>query len=163
MKRALYFLTGFLLSTIIFIGYINFMPVGTVDGRTIFKYELNARLNWAADNTIKNIGKDFAFEKAMTDLGIRVNENEINREWNDTVERYGGIDELHKIFLDTQSSEESLKNSIKNGIMKQKAIEYFAASVPADENNPNYKMDEGGKKYEEYIKSYEDKVVIRIY
>lgn len=163
MKKLLYFLTGFVLSSIIFIYYINFLPVGKVDGKTIYKYELNARLNWAAGNTIKNIGKDLAFEQAMADLGISANDNEINKEWDDMIERYGGIDELHKILLDTQSSVESLRSNIKNGIMKQKAIEYFAASVPVDESNPDFQMEEGAKKYEEYIKGYEDKVVIKIY
>lgn len=163
MKNILYFLTGALLSAILFIYYINFLPVGTVDGRTIYKNELNARLSWAADNTIKNIGKDFAFEKAMADLGIRAGSAEIEKEWGDMARRYGGVEELHKIMIDTRNSEESLKYSLKNGIMKQKAIEYFAASVPADENNPDYQMEEGAKRYEEYIQSYEDKVVIKIY
>lgn len=163
MKNTLYFLTGAALSAILFIYYINFLPVGTVDGRMIYKHELNARLSWTADNTIKNIGKDFAFEKAMTDLGIRVSDAEIEKEWGDMVERYGGIEELSKIMLDTKNSKESLKSSLKNGIMKQKAIEYLAASVPADENNPDYQMEEGAKRYEEYIQGYEDKVVIKIY
>lgn len=163
MKNTLYFLTGAALSAILFIGYINFLPVGTVDGRIIYKHELNTRLSWAADNTIKNIGKDFAFEKAMADLGIHASNAEIEKEWDDMLERYGGINELNKIMIDTRNSEESLKSSLKNGIMKQKAIEYFASSVPDDENNPNYQMEEGAKRYEEYIQSYEDKVVIKIY
>ncbi len=163
MKNVLYFLSGAALSAILFIYYMNFLPVGTVDGRTIYKHELNARLNWAADNTIKNIGKDIAFEKAMVDLGIRVSEAEIDKEWGDMVERYGGIDEIKKIMIDTKNSEESLKRSLKNGIMKQKAIEYFAATVPNDENNTDYQMEEGAKRYEEYIQGYEEKMVIKIY
>lgn len=163
MKKIMCFFMGFIFCFVLFIGYTNFLPVGSVDGRTIFKHELNARLNWAADNTIKSIGKDIAFENAMNDLGIQASDDEINKEWDDMIERYGGIDELSKIMIDTKSNGKSLKHSIKNGILMQKAIEYFAASVPADDNNPDFQMEEGAKKYEEYIQRHESKVVIKIY
>lgn len=163
MKKILCFLMGFILSSALFICYINFLPVGNIDGKVIFKHELNTRLNWVADNAIKNIGKDLAFEKAMSDLGIHISEAEISKEWDGMVERYGGIDELRKILLDTQGNEDSLKNSIKNGMLQEKAIKHFAASVSPDENNPDFQMEEGARLYEQYIKEYEENVVIKIY
>lgn len=163
MKKLLYFSAGFILSIIIFICYTNFLPVATVDGRIIFKHELDARLNWTADNSIKNIGKDLALEKAMSDLDIHISETEINKEWDNMVERYGGIDELRKILLDTQGNEDSLKNNIKKGIMQEKAIKHFAALVSPDESSSDFQMEEGARLYEQYIKEYEEKVVIKIY
>lgn len=52
MKKVIYFAMGFILSSALFICYINFLPVGSIDGKVIFKHELNTRLNWLADNTI---------------------------------------------------------------------------------------------------------------
>ncbi|NLB81679.1 MAG: hypothetical protein GX800_08745 [Clostridiaceae bacterium] len=163
MRKILYFLAGFILSSTLFICYINFLPVGSIDGKTIYKYQLNQRLAWAADNTIKNIGKDLAFEKAMSDLGIHVSDAEISKEWDSMVEHYGGIDELCKILIDTRGNEDSLKSNIKKGILQQKAIKHFAASVLPDENNIDFQMEEGARLYEKYIKEYEEKVVIKIY
>lgn len=163
MKRILYFMAGFVLSSTLFICYINFLPVGSIDGKTIYKYQLNQRLAWAADNTIKNIGKDLAFEKAMSDLAIHVSEVEVSKEWDEMVERYGGIDELRKILIDTQGNEDSLKSDIKKGILQEKAIKHFAASAPPDEDNTDFQMEEGAKLYEQFIKEYEEKVVIKIY
>ena len=80
MKKVIYFLMGFVLSSALFICYINFLPVGSIDGKTIYKFHLNERLAWAADNTIKNIGKDLAFEKAMSDLGIHISEAKLAKE-----------------------------------------------------------------------------------
>jgi len=116
LKKILCFVMGFILSTTLFICYISFLPVGSIDGKVIFKHELAARLNWLADNTIKNIGKDLAFEKAMSDLGIHISEAELAKEWDSMVERYGGIDELRKILIDTKGNEDSLKSNIKKGI-----------------------------------------------
>ena len=163
MKKILYFLMGFILSSALFICYINFLPVGSIDGKVILKHELDERLNWLADNTIKNIGKDLAFEKAMSDLGIHITETEITKEWDNMVERYGGIEEIRKILLDTQGNEDSLKNNIKKGIMQEKAIKHFADLVSPDEDNPDFQMEEGARRYEKYIKEYEEKVIIKIY
>ena len=79
------------------------------------------------------------------------------------VKRYGGIDELRKILIDTQGNENSLKNNIKKGILQKKAIKHFVASVSPDENNPDFQMEEGARLYEKYIKEYEEKVIIKIY
>lgn len=163
MKKILCFVMGFILSSALFICYINFLPVGSIDGKVIFKHELNARLNWLADNTIKNIGKDSAFEKAMSDLGIHISDAEVAKEWDSMVKRYGGIDELRQILLDTQGNEDSLKNNIKKGIMQEKAIKHFAALVSPDENNPDFQMEEGARLYENHIKEYEEKIIIKIY
>lgn len=163
MKRILYFLAGFILSITLFICYTNFLPVGSIDGKTIYKHELNKRLAWSADNTIKNIGKDIAFEKAMADIGIHVSDAEISKEWDSMVERYGGIDELRKILLDTQGNEDSLKLNIQKGILQEKAIKHFAASVPPKEDNADFQMEEGARLYEKHIKEYEEKVIIKIY
>lgn len=163
MKKVIYFLMGFILSSALFICYINFLPVGSIDGKVILKHELDTRLNWFTDNTVKNIGKDLAFEKAMSDLGIHISDAEVAKEWNSMVERYGGIDELRKILIDTQGNEDSLKSNIKKGILQEKAIKHFAASVSPDENNPHFQMEEGARLYEKYIKEYEEKVIIKIY
>jgi hypothetical protein len=56
-----------------------------------------------------------------------------------------------------------LKSNIKKGILQQKAIKHFAASVLPDENNIDFQMEEGARLYEKYIKEYEEKVVIKIY
>ena len=163
MKKILCFVMGFILSTTLFICYISFLPVGSIDGKVIFKHELDARLNWLADNTIKNIGKDLAFEKAMSDLGIHISDDEVAKEWDSMVERYGGIEELRKILLDTQGNEDSLKSNIKKGILQGKAIKHFTASVPPNEDNTDFQMEEGARLYEKYIKEYEEKVIIKIY
>lgn len=163
MKKILYFLMGFTLSSALFICYTNFLPVGSIDEKVIFKHELDARLNWTKDNTIKNIGKDLAFEKAISDLGIHISETEISKEWDNMVERYGGIDELRKILLDTQGNEDSLKNNIKKGVLQEKAIKHFADLVSPDESSSDFQMEEGARLYEQYIKEYEEKVVIKIY
>jgi len=154
---------GFILSSALFICYINFLPVGSIDGKVIFKHELNARLNWLADNTIKNIGKDLAFEKAMSDLGIHISDAEVAKEWDSMVERYGGIEELRKILIDTPGNEDSLKSNIKKGIMQEKAIKHFATLVSPNENNPHFQMEEGARLYENHIKEYEEKIIIKIY
>ena|GEM_PF-5088578 len=163
MKKVIYFLMGFILSSALFICYINFLPVGSIDGKVILKHELDTRLNWFTDTTVKNIGKDLAFEKAMSDLGIHISDAEVSKEWDSMVERYGGIDELRKILLDTQGNEDSLKSNIKKGIMQEKAIKHFAALVSPNEDNPHFQMEEGARLYEKYIKEYEEKVIIKIY
>jgi len=163
LKKVIYFLMGFILSSALFICYINFLPVGSIDGKVILKHELDTRLNWFTDTTVKNIGKDLAFEKAMSDLGIHISDAEVSKEWDSMVERYGGIDELRKILLDTQGNEDSLKSNIKKGIMQEKAIKHFAALVSPNEDNPHFQMEEGARLYEKYIKEYEEKVIIKIY
>lgn len=183
--RALSFILGAL-----FIGFIWFytaylLPVGSVNGETILKYEAVQRIN--LDNAIKNIGKDKAFDAAMRELGVSVTTAEVEKEFNVMAESYGGTHELRNILIDMQSNPESLKNSIRKGRLKQKAIEKFSESIvytdedlqafyeEYQENYANgyeekkeqiisdYLMTKGAEEYERYIESYEQSVKIKIY
>lgn len=183
--RAFAFILGALFVSFIWV-YISYLiPIGSVDGENIYKYEAMQRINM--DNAVKSIGKDKAFDTAMKKLGITVSDSELTNEYNSVVEKYGGTDELKSIMIDTQSNMTMLKSSIKKGMLKQKAIEKLAKDEKASdddltafyeqykENYPgefkenkekiksDYLMMKGAQRYDEYIKSYEDAVQIRIY
>jgi len=166
--------------------YVTFLiPVGSVDGENIYKYEAMQRIN--LDNAIKGIGKDKAFDTAMKKLGVTVTDAEVESELKNVTDKYGGTDELKSIMIDTESNITLLKNSIRKGMLKQKAIEKFAQEIKTDtvdikayyeENTDNYPgefsanekqiktdyaMMKGAQKYDEFLKSYEDSVTIKIY
>lgn len=166
--------------------YVTFLiPVGSVDGDNIYKYEAMQRIN--LDNAIKGIGKDKAFDTAMKKLGVTVTDAEVESELKNVTDKYGGTDELKSIMIDTESNITLLKNSIRKGMLKQKAIEKFAQEIKTDtvdikayyeENTDNYPgefsanekqiktdyaMMKGAQKYDEFLKSYEDSVTIKIY
>ena len=166
--------------------YVTFLiPVGSVDNDNIYKYEAMQRIN--LDNAIKGIGKDKAFDTAMEKLGVTVTDSEVENEVKNVTEKYGGTEELESIMIDTESNMMLLKNSIRKGMLKQKAIEKFAQDVKTDtadikvyyeENKDNYPgefsanekqiktdyaMTKGAEQYDEFLKSYEDSVTIKIY
>lgn len=183
--RGLSFLLGCLFIGFIWAHITYLLPVGSVNGKMILKYEAMQRVN--LENVIKSIGKDKAFDSAMQQLGITATSAEVETEFNAVVEKYGGSNELQKVMLDTQSNMSTLKNSIRKGILKQKAIEKLAKSVTYTEdditayyekNKQNYTgdfvknkepitndylMEKGAEKYEKYIGEFEDTVKIRIY
>ena len=183
--RALSFFLGAL-----FIGFIWFytaymLPVGSVNGKMILKHEAIERFN--IDNAIKNIGKDKAFDDAMYELGVSVTPAEVEQEFNAMVENYGGTEELQNILIDTQSNTKTLKNSIRKGLLKQKAIEKLSQTIQYtsedlqafykeyQENYANnfeenkeqiisdYLMTKGAEEYERYIEAYEQNVSIKVY
>ena len=183
--RALSFLLGALFIGFIWVYITYLIPVGSVNGKNILRYEAMQRVN--LDNAIKSIGKDKAFDAAMQELGISATNAEVEKEFNTVSQNYGGSDELQNILIDTQSNMQMLKNSIRKGILKQKAIERLAKTFAYtdetlkafyEENKENYSNDfseikeqiasdylmtKGAEKYEEFIKSFEDTVTIRIY
>ncbi|OQB12320.1 MAG: hypothetical protein BWY15_02262 [Firmicutes bacterium ADurb.Bin193] len=186
VKEICCVLAGVFISTIIWGYFMYLIPVGSVDGVTLRKYQLNERLNRSAGNTVKSIGKEIAFEKAMNNLKISIKESEVDKEFNEMLERYGGSDEVEEIMLDMMGNTDSLRQSVKNGMLKQKAIEYFAGkeTIMPDNIQSFYEqhkndygdfdsdyqkirtdcaMEAGAEKYEEYIRTYEEKVTIKIY
>ena len=122
--RALSFLLGALFIGFIWVYITCLIPVGSVNGKNIFRYEAMQRVN--LDNAVKSIGKDKAFDAAMQELCISATNAEVEQEFNTVSQDYGGSDELQNILIDTQSNMQMLKNSIRKGILKQKAIERLA-------------------------------------
>jgi len=146
-NNVIYLVFGSLVVCLFWFASENFMPVGDINGKVIYRYELNNRAQSMSGNIIKNIAKDKAFFEAMETLKIKATEDEIQKEFDDYCERYGGIEELRSILLDTQGDIENLKISIKKGILNQKAIQYFGSD----------------EKYNEFTTQIEEKIKIKVY
>lgn len=186
LKIAGLLLIGSAIASLVWSFFIFFVPVGNVDGRIICRYELSAKLSESAGNAVKNIGKDAAFDHAMNELKITVSNAEVDKEFNAMVDKYGGIYELEKIMLDMQGNADTLKRSIRTGILKQKAIEYFAGKVNVNEIDlhgyfdlhqdkysdydsessqilTDYRMEKGAEEYEAYMQEQESRISIKVY
>lgn len=179
-------LIGSFIASLVWSFCVFFMPVGNVDGKTIYRYELSVKLNESAGNAVKNLGKEAAFGRAMKELKISVTNAEVDREFNAMVEKYGGIYELEKIMLDMQGNADTLKRSIRTGMLKQKAIESFAVKVSPNEKGlrdyfdlhwnqysdydsersqilTDYRMEKGAEEYETYLQEQESRISIKVY
>jgi len=186
-NNVMYLVLGSLVVGLFWFATENFMPVGDINGKVIYRYELNSRARSMSGNIIKNIAKDKAYFKAMDELGITATDNEMQNELQGYYDRYGGEVELKNVLLDTQGDVESLKNIIKKGILSEKAINYFANKVNMSEKDlieyykqnkdkygddydskkeqirGGFKLEQGNKLYEEYLDEYESKVCIKVY
>jgi hypothetical protein len=111
-------------------------------------------------NAIKNIAKDEIFFNAISELGITVSDAEISKGLDGYYERYGGKNELELVLTDTLGDIETLKISIKKGIMAEKAIKYFAEQEVGDQDERQQK---GNEKYTQLIESLEEKTTVSIY
>jgi len=164
-----------------------FLPVGDINGKQIYFFQVKPYSAGIQSNAVKNFAKDKTFFEAMSSLGITVPEKTVEDEYQKYIERYGGEDEFKSILLDTTQSIDSVKNSIRRSILQQKAISYFAEKAsPTEDEMQKYfnenlgdfpkeyeqEKDEvrqavmaqqGEKAYNEYMQQSEQGIVIRVY
>lgn len=164
-----------------------FLPVGSINGDIIYRYELNERLSSMQGNAVKNIAKDKAFFKAMEQLRVSITDQEIENELSAYEEKYGGSQELEKILLDTQGDIVSLKTSIRKSLLSEKARKYFAQEYqPSEQEIKEYyaqnaerypaafeeekakvtddiRAEKGEQKFNQYLQDKEKDIVIKVY
>jgi hypothetical protein len=160
IKKISFFLLGILTTMLLGFSIYSFIPVGSINGETVYNYQLQARYKSMKSNAIKNIAKDEIFFNAISELGITVSDAEISKGLDGYYERYGGKNELELVLTDTLGDIETLKISIKKGIMAEKAIKYFAEQEVGDQDERQQK---GNEKYTQLIESLEEKTTVSIY
>lgn len=158
LRKRMYvvsFTAGICVMGLIFLFICGIMPVGKADGKTIYQYQLNNYRKYSEDNTIKNIGKDMIFDKAMNELGVSITKEEVEAEYLKMVEEYGGIKEFESILIDTTSNPVKIQSSIRQGLLRDKAIAKY------QEEGLTY--EEGSEKLNEYLEKYQASRTIIVY
>lgn len=161
--------------------YENLIPVGKVGDDIIFSYELRDYQERTNAHDIKRIASDIAFYDAIESLGISVDEEQVDAELEKTYKAYGGKEQFDTYIIDLNSSTEDYKDSIRKGLYKSAAIDFYKTQVnepeqddimvycaehellPENFNLDDYKEDKANELYNEYIKKVSDDVKIIIY
>lgn len=133
-------------------------PVGSINGEKIYKYQVNEILADKKANIVKDIAQDRVFYKAISELGIHTDDKEVDAELADIYKRYGGQKQTTSIMLDTSGGINSLKNSIKIGILRNKAIELFKQDIEVSEEEVIYYYYQNSEKYTGEYDDIKDKV-----
>jgi hypothetical protein len=128
MKRS-YFLQGILLgilAAVLCFAYNTYlMPVGSINGQAIYRYQVRPYVAASSGNAVKSCAKDKLFYEAVNRLGVTVPDTLVESELQKYAEKYGGRTELENILLDTTQDMESIRNSIKKSLIHQKALDYY--------------------------------------
>ena len=190
MKRKLFYLAYLVLGASL-VGCAwtatNFIPVGKMNDTTIYQYQVKTAMKSVKSNLVKNIAKDKLFFDAMENLGIDATDQEVQAELDMYLEKYGGKEELEGILIDNMQDIESLKKSLRKGILSQKAVTYFTErqTVTESEAQSYYesnqdkfqegfdaaretimlelKSQKGSTAYSDYLQNIEESTVIMIY
>ena len=185
--KLVYTMFGAAVISILWICNAYFAPVGDVNGRIIYRHELNNYIKASEGNAVKNLAKDKAFFEEMNQLGITVSVDTVETELKNYENSYGSRREFENILLDTTQDINSIRRSIKKNLLYQKAIMYF---TPKDDPNdgeiyayyckntdayPNgieaeheqvlsdLKAEIGLTHYNEYMQTLEDNIKIKVY
>ena len=99
--------------------------VGTVDGTSIRRGDINDYLNMRMNGLTLSYVQDKIKSEAIEELGITVSDSEVDEEYNKKVEEKGSEDALAEEMVQDGYSKEYYKYNIKKTLMEDKAKQYF--------------------------------------
>lgn len=135
----------------------NLTPIGEVNGKKIYSYQVKPYIATLQSHAVVNYAKDKVFFDAMSDLGIIVDDKIVEEEYRKQKNIKSKEMSLDKIF-------------IKKAILQQKALSHFiekTSPIVADEehelNKQEVKAELGANAYDLYIEQAEQEADIKVY
>lgn len=123
---VLAFILGVGVTMIVYSIVTGLVQVGSLNGEVITRADLNDYVNMRMNSLAFNYIEDKIHEDALKELGITVNQDEIDERVNEVTERNGGIDAFREELESVGNSLETYRYNVGKTILSEKANEYFS-------------------------------------